>query len=382
MKILRLVYEWPPPWIGLTPAPFELTKAQAKLGNSIDVFCGRWPKTGAVVKIDGVNVTSFFREPLRGTMLLTVAPVVTLYFMFWRVFNRVDVYHVHGHFGLYFYLYKLVFGFLDKTPVVSHYHICAKARWEEAKSSNKKISLISSLIDWPLAVMSDQLAIRVADHYVFVGEKVKNDVIKYCSADADKCTVVESGVNPELFNVPSAKEKEVLKIKNGFSSTDVVICNLGFLVERKNIHLILESLAFLPNNYKLMLVGKVAEAYRNVLISIIEKHHLAERVKFFGEIDYPDVPNYYKSADVFCLPSSYEALSCGVPTVASGFKIPELKGLIELTEFRAEKLAENIKMAFQLVNEVESEKVRAEYSWGHRAETLGQIYTKIMERGK
>jgi hypothetical protein len=105
MRLLRLVYEWPPPWIGLTPAPFELTRAQAKLGYKINVFCGRWPKAGKEELVDGVTVTSFFREPLRGTMLLTVAPIVTLYFLLWRIFNKVDVYHVHGHFGLYFYIY-------------------------------------------------------------------------------------------------------------------------------------------------------------------------------------------------------------------------------------------------------------------------------------
>ena len=46
MKILRIVYDWPPPWYGLAPAPYEMTVAQTKLGHTIDVFCGRWPRAG------------------------------------------------------------------------------------------------------------------------------------------------------------------------------------------------------------------------------------------------------------------------------------------------------------------------------------------------
>ena len=40
MNILRLVYEWPPPWDGLAPGPYELTEAQQKLGHDVVVFCG------------------------------------------------------------------------------------------------------------------------------------------------------------------------------------------------------------------------------------------------------------------------------------------------------------------------------------------------------
>jgi len=30
MNILRLIYDWPPPWDGLAPAPFEISRAQAE----------------------------------------------------------------------------------------------------------------------------------------------------------------------------------------------------------------------------------------------------------------------------------------------------------------------------------------------------------------
>ena len=46
MKIARIIYDWPPPWSGLAPHPYELTLAQLKLGHEVEIFCGRWPHAG------------------------------------------------------------------------------------------------------------------------------------------------------------------------------------------------------------------------------------------------------------------------------------------------------------------------------------------------
>jgi len=56
MNILRLIYEWPPPWDGMTPGPFELTRAQAERGHSVHVLCGGWP-THITEPLPNVEVT-------------------------------------------------------------------------------------------------------------------------------------------------------------------------------------------------------------------------------------------------------------------------------------------------------------------------------------
>ncbi len=388
MRILRVIYEWPPPWIGLTPAPFELTKAQSKLNHQITVFCGRWPKAGPLESIDGVKVVSFFREPVRGTMLLTVAPVMFLYFLFWRMFNRVDVYHIHGHFGLYIYLYKLFFGWADKTPIVAHYHICVKARWEDMKATNKKIKFLSKYLDWPLALLSDRLAIKLASFYLFVGEKVKDDVIKYYKVNPLKCRVVESGVNPDLFYPPKEDEKNKLKEELGFKVSDFIISNIGLFVERKNIHLILLSLKHLPNHYKVMLVGKSDEKYLLKLKKIINEESLKDRVVFMGAKTNPETPKYFRASDVFVLPSVYEgfpkavleSLSCGVPTIASGFEVPSIKGLYKIEKHSSEEIARLILMIAQSRPFVDSKYVSSNYSWDERARQIDEVYNGLVTK--
>ena len=81
MRILRIIYDWPPPWDGLSPHPYEITVAQAKLGHKIDVFCGRWPRAGSIVKVENTTLTAFLREPLPGTISFTTSVVMFFYYL-------------------------------------------------------------------------------------------------------------------------------------------------------------------------------------------------------------------------------------------------------------------------------------------------------------
>ena len=40
MRILRCVYDWPPPWSGLAPAPYFLSKSQGKQNHNVLVLTG------------------------------------------------------------------------------------------------------------------------------------------------------------------------------------------------------------------------------------------------------------------------------------------------------------------------------------------------------
>jgi len=59
MKILRIVYDWPEPWVGLSPHPYELTVAQIRMGHEVTIFAGKWPHSGEIQKPKGVEVVGF-----------------------------------------------------------------------------------------------------------------------------------------------------------------------------------------------------------------------------------------------------------------------------------------------------------------------------------
>lgn len=388
MNILRVIYDWPPPWIGLAPAPFSLTKAQTKLGRHvITVFCGRWPKAGPLEAIPGVKVVPFLRTPVQGLMLMTTAPVMSLYFLLWRLLHKPDLYHIHGHFGLWIYAYKFLFGWLDKTPVVAHFHICVAARWEEAKKEGKPVRLLTRLVDWPLELLSDKLGIKVADACIFVSSSCRDDFVTYHKADLAKCFVVDSGIDSDYFYPISGQEKEHRKMKLGYSSEDILILNDGLWVERKNIHLLIECLKFLPQNYKLLLVGKASTpSYFERLRKLVAENKLEGRVTFKDSVPYKDIAYYEQAADVYCLPSSYEgfskvilqSLACGVPTLASGFELPAISGLVKVESFDASSLASQIQDLTKNKPFVDHSMVIKEYSWDKKALQVEDIYNKIL----
>lgn len=394
MEILRIVYEWPPPWDGLVPAPYEITKSQLKLDHTFHIFCGRWPKAGQIEKLPNVRLHPLIREPLPGTLLITIAPFVLFKYFRWKKNNKVDLIHSHGHFGAWIYLYRYLLQKFHKsseelkTPLVVNFHNTVKGRWEAAKNNNIKIKFYSKYLNWPLSMISDKLAVRVADACIFVSGEVKEEAINYYEADPEKCYVVESGVNVDDFVPVGAEEKEKTREDLGLDLFNKVILYIGAIVERKNVHLVAESLQFLPQDYKLLLVGTGDRDYMDKVTDFLAEKKLTGRVIWTGYAPYPQVPIAFQAADVLVLPSSWEGLpkvvleglASGTPVIASGFKVgEEIEGLRYLTDLNPETIAKEIKDLIENPIFVDVGKVRSTCSWDIRAKQVEEVYKKILE---
>lgn len=396
MRILRIIYDWPPPWAGLAPHPYELTVAQAKLGHTIDIFCGRWPKAGALEQPKGTKVHPIIRAPLQGTMMLTSAVILFFKYIFWRdeEKNEVSIIHSHGHFAIWIYLYRFLLGKLFpksrelKTPLVVHFHNTVSGRWEALKEKEIDIKPVSKYFDWPLAKFSDKLAVKVAAACIFVSEDNKKDAIKYYGADPSKCFVVESGVNTSIFTSVGQEEFEKTRRDLNLDRLDKVILNLGAMVERKNIHLLIEALKFLPINYKLLLVGPGDLEYLKRITDQIRVDHLSSRIVRAGYTPYPQSPISFQAADLFVLPSSFEgfpkvvvqSLSCGVPALVSGFKAKDdIKGLYYLDSIEPENIAKQIREILEspMAKDVDTNFVRTNFSWDVKAKQVEEVYQTL-----
>jgi glycosyltransferase involved in cell wall biosynthesis len=379
----------PPPWDGLAPHPFEITKSQSKLGHEIDIFCGRWPKAGPLIDIKGVTYHTLIREPLQGTVSITTSVILLFSYIFWRKRNTPDIIHSHGHFAIWIYLYRSIlhrfFPWSDelKIPLVVHFHNTAQGRWEAFDKEGKYITPHSKYIQWPLSVFSDKTAVKVASACVFVSEETKNEAIKFYNADPQRCFVVETGVNTELFFPVGQEEREKSRKEMDLDMYDKVILNHGMMVERKNIHLLVDALKFLPINYKLLLVGTMDPSYQQKLNEQIAKGGLKERVTLVGYTPYPLTPIAYQVSDVFVLPSTWEGLpkvvmqglSAGVPCVVSGFRLSdELDGIIYLDDLNPETIARTIQTTVENRVNVDINKLRLVYSWDTRVKEIENVY--------
>jgi len=390
MKILRIIYDWPPPWQGLAPHPYELTASQERAGHEIEIFSGRWPNAGEIEKPGNVKVNPIIREPLPGTIFFTSSVLLFFKYLRWRRKNTPDVIHSHGHFAVWIYYYR---SFLQKffpwskelkVPLVVHFHNVAKDRWVKMEEQNKPITPLARYLVWPLSIFSDKYAVKAAAACIFVSEGNLKKAVEYYGANPKRCFFVESGVNPNLFKKTTNEEVEKSRRDLGFDIDDKVILNHGVMSERKNVHLLIEALKFLPRQYKLLLVGSGDSLYMGKINEAIAINALASRVVKVGYTPYPQTHIAYQVSDVFVLPSSWEGLpkvvmqglSCNVPCLVSGFKLSqEILGLFYLENLDPEYIAKYIYNIVESNNiHVDTKKVALLYSWDARAKEIDKVY--------
>jgi glycosyltransferase involved in cell wall biosynthesis len=104
-----------------------------------------------------------------------------------------------------------------------------------------------------LGILSDKWALEVSDVCIFVSQNLLDEAVELYGADRTKCLVLENGVNTQLFKSVNSIERDKTRKELGFDVYDKVIVNHGQMVARKNILALVESLRFLPINYKLLL---------------------------------------------------------------------------------------------------------------------------------
>lgn len=389
MKILRIIYDWPPPWSGLAPHPYELTVAQNHNGHEIDIICGRWPRAGEIAKPLGVNFYPVYRAPFQGTVFFTSCVVAFIKYLRYRRKHTPDIIHAHGHFGFWLYLYRHIlrkyFPWSKelKVPLVGHFHNIAKARKISLQQMGVVLNPLSQFLEYPLMEYSDRLLLETSAANVFAGKENKDDAIEYYNIPEEKCFVVESGVNIELFKPVNQEEKEKSRRDLGLDAYDVIILNHGSMVERKNIHVLVQALALLPSSYKLMLAGPGDPTYIEKLHELIKTLGLKDRVILVGYAPYPEVPIAYQVSDIFVLPSSFEGtpkvvmqgLACNIPCLVSGFKLTEdIHGLYYLDQIEPRTIATKIQTLIQSHDTVDVEKIKLYYSWENRAKVIDKAY--------
>lgn len=402
MNILRVVYDFPPPWEGLAPGPYELSLAQVELGNKITVICGFWPKQSYLQgdALQRLKMHRILREPFHGGIFFSSAIFALLAIFFLRIKSRLlltrrsqafALIHGHGHLPFYFHIYKKLFGKIDKIPYFFHLHITAAGREQKAKENNEKIDFLTRFIEWPLHKLSDRLGCQVAKAIIAVSESVKDEAIKYYGLNPQKIFVVENGVNCQLFQPVELEKEQTAEFEKmlkeiqpvTFQLKDKIILFVGKISDRKNLDKLILSLRNLSKDYKILIVGRGEKSYLAKLKLLIEKEKLKERVIFAGFVPYLETPAIYQNADILVLPSSYEgfpkvvleALASGVPVLVSGFKFDKkIPGLNVLKNGGPEFITQEIKRIIEENPEVDVEFIRKEYSWLTKAKQIQRIY--------
>lgn len=234
-----------------------------------------------------------------------------------------DIVHAHLFPSIY---WVILAGFLTskgKIPTIITEH---------STSNNRRNRFIFKI--------SDALFYRVYKRIISISEETKDSLIKWLKFTAKKTITIYNGINISKYkNARSLGLRSMLEL----NPSDRILLCVGSLREPKNHILMLRALSNLIEEYKLVIIGE--GNLQNKLIEETKLLDISKRVFFLGV--KPDVERYYKSCDLFVLPSKWEgfglvaaeAMAAGIPVLVSN--VPGLSQVVGDAGFHFESENEN-----------------------------------------
>lgn len=233
--------------------------------------------------------------------------------------------------------------------------------------------------------------IRNAKNIIVVSENTKRDVIENFPHARKKIRVVYEAADPVFCRITDDELKR--RINDKYNLPDGFILYVGSLRKHKNIEGLISAYSILKSRgikHKLVVVGRCNPEEMPIMKKI-----LAAGALYLGEIPTDELAVVYNLATVFVLPSLYEgfglpvleAMSCGVPVVASCVaSLPEVIGDagIMINPRDSAELADKIEMV------ITSDSLRQEFiakglkrterfSWNAAARETLNIYKEALQ---
>ncbi len=214
----------------------------------------------------------------------------------------------------------------------------------------------------------------------------------------ESMNVIPGGVDLERFKPVSGEERARIRSRLGFSG--FTILSVRRLVRRMGIDLLLEAMVQICSrvpDVKLIVVGRGAE--RESLERMANELGVGKAVTFAGFVPDEELPDYYRAADLYILPSrslegfgmtTLEALASGLPVVGTPVgATPEIlkpleEGLVAAgTTPRAIAKAAHPWLTFPSALEDMRSRCRgyaeSRFRWSDAGEALENLYRDILQ---
>ncbi len=211
-----------------------------------------------------------------------------------------------------------------------------------------------SIGSWKKEQMEDDFpgdAEEMEKKYNF-GDRIKNELHIYKSCDMviattpiqydkiagdygisdNQIQMIPPGYDDNRFFPVGEPTRQTIRERLGFNGPTVF--GVSRLASNKGVDLLMHGFGVLARRLEdvkmVLAIGhedrdEVEETLFQQLLELRKQYNVEDRVTFIGYISDEDLPDYYRAADVFVLPSRYEpfgmtaieAMACGTPTVVT-----------------------------------------------------------------
>lgn len=228
-----------------------------------------------------------------------------------KIINNYDIAHVHLFPAQYWaVLANLIKG--SKTKLI----------FTEHSTSNRRIR---NKFFKPI----EKFIYNKYNKVICITEQVQQIINQHVNIDFQNLPIIKNGVN--ISKVKTAKPLNKSEINERLQPEDKIIAQVSSMHEPKDQFTLIKALHYLPQNFKLILLGD--GVLREELEQFTKSENLEQRVFFLGR--KTNVYEHLKASDYVVLSSKYEGLSLSsIEGMASGkpFIASDVPGLKEIVD--------------------------------------------------
>ena len=231
-------------------------------------------------------------------------------------------------------------------------------------------------------------ALRGASAVISVSNKLADEARKM-GVSEDHLFVIPNGVDKEVFY---PREKTECRQALGLPVKDRLLVTVAHLGHRKGHHEVIQALAGLPDDVRLVIVGGAAQGGTpEKLKAVAREVGVEDRLILTGPQPYEKIPLYFSAADASVL-ASYregcpnvvlESLACGTPVVASDvgavpdiLPVPDVGRIVPLqtVEPLREALADLLNRSWDVAEVVQDSRVPG---WDRVAQEVQSVFKNL-----
>lgn len=254
--------------------------------------------------------------------------------------------------------------------------------WHEYRGAH--VTTLPTWKYWPKYLMYRQVvraAAQKAKRIFVPTQTVAGQVEKYYPAQKSKIVVTSEGVEERFFAPLPPRD---------FTPKPQFVY-LGSLYPHKNVRVVLDALASLPN-YTLLLVS-ARSVFQEKIMKYVQEKQVADRIKFLGYLSDTEVIKLLQESTALVQPSlsegfgltGLEAMAAGVPVIASETTIFQEVYQEHATFFQPDSpdsfvtAVRVVEQSNRFVVGKSSQAFARRYTWSSMAECIQHHYLEVLQ---